>query len=905
MATIKNIPQRETSSHPHNVFLCRVASLPISVIEPFRRANSLALAERLIDLEDTIRHVRDRLLPPLHLAVKEAPTGKLRSELLDLKRGVFNLRWPRHSAEAWLTRSQSVCLDEYRSLWNEVEHTRTQYEHQFAIDSESAALALRAALDLDIFKKGLVLASPSLYQAATAYEQRGRSSRRAKKVELALLRYLTRTAMKTTPFGTFCTVVPGRMQKGTDSTGELSVAGDLRATSSVVRLNKRLLRPLLRFLATNRNARQKLSVEVNPLRWEVADAVRLLVLDGNRETFHRIRRTAVIEWLIDALPPGRSRSLAEIQRDLSDFSNATENECEKYVDRLLELGFLRFQLPETDQIIRWEDPVIDTFNSTAQEQASFVENCLRSLRRDADAYAGSDVSARAELNSRMTRIRAALLDTLDMTSPRVEEEPIVYEDMTAASEIVLPINESTGSLLAELTSYLRHVQRLGWPRTMQATMRTYYDVKFADAASVNLLTFYEDFFRDVFKQHFEMQTRLRLNPHDDVASGYDLTNPLGTPLGRRIVQAQENLSNAVKSAWRSDPTAEEIRVPIATIERIAEVVPTLPAQCRSQAVFAEWLPGVMPRIVLRKGATAAGYGKYFSRFVDMMPSWVTEELVTRNSNLTADCLAEVNGDAEFNANLHPPLVSAELVYLNAWGTRSDDVLLLQSIDVAPSEDDPYALKLMQVGSDRAILPVDLGFLNPRMRPALFQLLNLFSPVTHYAFPLPEWLNEPLSPGDHIIYRPRVVLGDHLVVGRRQWRIPAIQFPSRDASMSDSAYFLHVRRWRLTHGLPEEAYARIALGSTLPNSQRHPRNASPAEMSDDNSIAPEQVDHDRRKPQYVDFRSPMLVELFGAIPKGLRNYSVIVEEALPSRSQTVLCGQGEHVTELVLEVDTAC
>ena len=57
-----------------------------------------------------------------------------------------------------------------------------------------------------------------------------------------------------------------------------------------------------------------------------------------------------------------------------------------------------------------------------------------------------------------------------------------------------------------------------------------------------------------------------------------------------------------------------------------------------------------------------------------------------------------------------------------------------------------------------------------------------------------------------------------------------------------------------------------------------------------------------KPQYIDFESPLLVQLFGRISGKLSNYTVTLEEQFPAPDALPTFG-GEHFTsELILQLD---
>ena len=117
----------------------------------------------------------------------------------------------------------------------------------------------------------------------------------------------------------------------------------------------------------------------------------------------------------------------------------------------------------------------------------------------------------------------------------------------------------------------------------------------------------------------------------------------------------------------------------------------------------------------------------------------------------------------------------------------------------------------------------------------------------------------------------------LVLARRRWTLPQPLFPSRDRRESEAGYFLRIQRWREELGLPEEVFVRIV------DLKREPR-VLPETMG------PGQVLQGKKPPgklpglrdhlvktQYIDFRNPLLVDLFRRMTENLETFQVILEE----------------------------
>jgi len=63
-----------------------------------------------------------------------------------------------------------------------------------------------------------------------------------------------------------------------------------------------------------------------------------------------------------------------------------------------------------------------------------------------------------------------------------------------------------------------------------------------------------------------------------------------------------------------------------------------------------------------------------------------------------------------------------------------------------------------------------------------------------------------------------------------------------------------------------------------------------------------MSRDLRKPQYIDFRSPLFVGLFGKMTLNLKRYAVLLEERYPAAAQLPRYEDRAYATELILQLN---
>ena len=160
-------------------------------------------------------------------------------------------------------------------------------------------------------------------------------------------------------------------------------------------------------------------------------------------------------------------------------------------------------------------------------------------------------------------------------------------------------------------------------------------------------------------------------------------------------------------------------------------------------------------------------------------------------------------------------------------------------------------------------------------------------------------------------------------------MPDSLFPARLSGESPLNYFVRVHRWRCEYGIPQQVYAHIRpspgpfqlpedeeLGETEGTHQEpgevEVRNAQCTEngqpLASNDQAAKQmpahgiQVSLDFFKPQYIDFRNPLLVRLFGKIVANLDRYVATLEECLPAASELPRYQDKAYVTELILQLN---
>ena len=205
-------------------FICRTGGLPTAHVHDWRAPETIALVDELEGVRKRLTEVAGQLTGLLFDAVTHA-TGQLKWELLRIRRDVFNLRLPapghRDAAEQLADSQVEACLDHYIDLLHGEQRLTKAVASSYARDLHRSRICLRRSMQEVDFARGLLVSSPQLYESMQSYLATSVEvpNARLEKTERGVIRYLTRTAMKATPFSTFCAVIAGKFNERT-SAGE-------------------------------------------------------------------------------------------------------------------------------------------------------------------------------------------------------------------------------------------------------------------------------------------------------------------------------------------------------------------------------------------------------------------------------------------------------------------------------------------------------------------------------------------------------------------------------------------------------------------------------------------------------------------------------------------------------------
>jgi hypothetical protein len=306
--------------------------------------------------------------------------------------------------------------------------------------------------------------------------------------------------MKATPFARFCSVLPGLLVDPEEGVApgppELILEGDPFRKRGHTRLNKAFLDILFHRLVIDPGVRRHFEIRLNPILWpDEKDGLVFLASLNGRETFQRLRLNPALDLIRKLLEDnGTRRTLEEMVRELESKTDlqASREEIEAYVGRLIEIGFLRLTAGIPSQEIDWDLAFRELLDGAGEALARDTVDLLRDLREITETYDRSPVTDRAVLLDRMAD-RFDAFGREHGLSVRIGLP--LFEDATASATAVLVRDAGIRAIERALVEFVELTSRICLPRCELADMRHFFDQWYGAAQPVPLLRFYEDFYR--------------------------------------------------------------------------------------------------------------------------------------------------------------------------------------------------------------------------------------------------------------------------------------------------------------------------------------------------------------------------------------------------------------------------
>lgn len=929
--------------------------------------NTIEITQSIERLKAEIQIAKEELSEQLFDFISKTEDGKHQNILQNLRRDIYNDRRVRpgklNQALALLNEELSQQVNGYLKKIEKLKDLFAQGLEIFNVECTSNRKVLQSITSDQSLQKGLVLSSRSLLDQSESYIKKDVESFRNKelKIEQGIIKYLTRMYTKTSPFSTFTNLSMAQFAPLDQEPFKISHSSS-KQVSSHIRINNYLLNYLLDLLISYREAYIWLPLRPNPTVEQHEDHFLYLTNNNNIESFQRIPINPVVEYILSIVKEEKEGILFNnLLKVLENEIDADAEELEGYVKQLIDYGLLEYHFGVSGIDPDWDTKLVKKLLSINENHIPYIKELIDTLveiRNLGNQYAAVDLVARKKIQvqafeslktiyfkiheaaglpeeermsdaERKDYLKAKEQEKESQKNEKSESktdeeevfthkgrthfnlkpEQIFFEDTTREVNAILD-HDRFHSLFSKIDDLIGEMQLFKGVQEEKLKMKKYFTDAYGDEASVNLLTFYEDYYRDFKKPEKQREddalkkAREKADDNTDESKDKEPKDSTGSeeviPEIKELYKQKEAWQKACKNELES-LTAQsngDISFSIDIIKRINKtegIKVDHKTKKNSFGSFAQfYIDSQDGRLKTVLNSTFSGYGKMLSRFLHIFDDQVTDNVRDWNSDLADEnsLFVEDCDGSYFNANLHPTLMPYEIWMPGGHNTLPVDQQLPITDFIINLDNDKDQLKLTHRVTGKTAYIFDLGFQSLMGRSQLFQLLEKFSGAqylsAHYFIgTVNQWLRKESDPNkskEEVTVSPRIIYDDDIILQRKSWFVPKALIPLKESTETDWEYYVKLNLWRRQHSMPDEVFIFI-------NPDRWNKTIKEDSLK--------KVTRDDYKPQYINFNNPLLVKLFERsvvkVPISLK-----VEEMLPNSEQMLQIDNKRFVSEFVIQ-----
>lgn len=914
-------------THVESPFVARIAGMPASALAGLRSDPLAAHVRSLLATGAALRRDGGALADELYAVIGSLDEQLVgcRPALVGLRRALFGGRRPR--PVEWSDRVRAalgtdLCTRVEQLMSRLDAHSRSvaelpaAYERAVA-DTQRSLLASAAepALRHGIAQSSPVLAAElakvldraldKVLDRALDRASAGAGGSRPPRAVLArVARYVSRAAVKTSPFSTLTTIGVGRWTTGL-SPLELLPAPPV----GLLELQGSLQPRLERAVAASARLRPEMLVRVNPSVTATGDGRLAVIGPPPAEPIATVAAVPEVLACMHLLGDGW-RPLLE----LLDLLAGDRDRTAPFVDRLVDVGVLELRSPVEDQSVDWFGDLARWLAEVGgDEWAAVARNCAELSRL---LVLPTDP---AEVDGHLSRLRLVSAAVRDVRSaaglPEMAGGDHVHEHAVSTSPVVAAGEPAWRDTLADLDHVRRWLALHDPGLPLRLALGGYLAARFGDGARVPFPLLHRAVLADLAgtagvgdgsgagRRLADAVADLRglLRPDRSAAAEprlpvlaelralrrKSLDALLGTgpdPDGVIRIRAEALGEHDVHPGYVRTPESVAWYVqPYGSVERSVERGAARVVLNTAISGFGRGRARAL-RLIGTAGAVSAGTAPASNRLPSQpsQPSWPSQPGTPSHPSHPSHpsqpshpswpggrLVAESPGRFGHVLNVRELLAGYELDYPYTM-VRDRTRPRIPLRDLLVEHDPATGLASPRTAAGEHITVVHNGMLAELLLPPAMQLLVRGLGATPTLFH-PAVLLAPEPPAG---FAPRIEAG--LVTLRRAvWTLPYEQVPRRGRGEADAGYLLRLHEWLDGHGIPDRCFVRAAtrarenwLASTFTKT---------------------------RKPLYVDFAGPWLLAGFErmiAEPAGWVTFTEVLP-ALPKADDA-------RVVELVIE-----
>ncbi len=645
----------------------------------------------------------------------------------------------------------------------------------------------------------------------------------------SLWQITSRMAGKTSPFSSFTHL--GQVVETIENSGTIH---------HHFRLNNILLGQLLELLRYHPPYFKNQKISLNYTSKLVETAYVFLHNTRNIESVQRIEAQPVIDLIVAFLKDKKSLSFQEFVEYILSEVEAEKSEIVEYIFSLAEYGLLVWELPIAPATENWWMPLSKHLRQIpADPLCQKLEKILSNLEVVLNTLATKTPIERTIIQQKYYNLFKKIWEENKHLIPAVNADLVMEEGLKRITNFDFLLKPETIFYEDTRLAVKEFWTEINW-RPLREKMRFLSQclIPLTLSGSQNqLVNFYLKNYRQPISLWEFYQAWLPFAKSSEVVEN------------TQFAEIKLNLNNRLATLPKSESLIH------LTPDFLRSLSPSLEDASHYGSLVLPFHGSGVDQVFLDTFVSADA--RLAARFLPLFSVETTEAWRNFHQEQAADQFWIENQDYSFfNANVHPPLLSASLEIPSLMIQGANQNIPITELLVSIDKENKNLLLTYQ-GQPAKVLNLSLEATDNRS--GLYQLLCQFEAIVPSKNLLLNAINEQISPSSQgVIKYPRVAYDQQIILQRTTWFFPKETLPFKPKGSTAIAYQDQLHQWLKRNELPKQFYYTLNF---------------------DHRAAGENKGRNEHKPQFFDLRNPLSFDLFHRDLKKVDHY-LKVEEMLP-------------------------
>lgn len=783
----------------------RKGGAPMQILNDFEIGSFFD--EAYVQLQQDIKTVKNDLVAILFSKIGNEEDDSIKNQFIHFKRDLFNNRnIEKYSNIIQNHISLQEKLVEYYGKKKELNIVQEKFNIDFNTALYKSINNLKLLTDNFFLKNGLLFSSKILFDEIQKNALSITSiNKKDKRLIISLLKYLTRSLTKTTPYSSFNTIFC--LQSNNDNF--VTVKNEFKKSN--LQITNLFYYYLKEILLKDLKFKNELIVRSNSTIWQednLKNKFYFFENKNNNEAFKKLNVSPILSFIKEQLEL-REIKYTSLVTSLELATSENKTIVQGFIDELIKEGFLKIIYPTLNTDKNWITNLIDfinqnNLNSTFIDVVNVLNYVLENIETLENTF-NADTRHQIILES-YKQITAFLTSRNYETEflKKVQLQDVFYEDTFVSNDEVISIGiiESLSSEIKKAFHSLNNIP-------LKKAKRMWLGSHLTNNTKISILEFYEKIYLKNNESFIVNNTQL----HE--------SKIVFSKIKERIEEFNQALPDSIdisKYCKKIDNEYEKI-----------------PFGCYIQTNNKNF-----DTVVINNFSN--GFGSNISRFLNFLPEEYSFNVIAYNEKLFPKTLIiEVKDASIHNVNTFPQLAKG-FIHLCDDNIFKKTYKSISLSDIYINQDKDGDIYL--TNQDDVVLQVinfSLEGINRRSK--FVQFIDLFNNVDNFGYTylldkINNYFKENLLLNFDIVYVPRLKFGEKLIIQRKKWFVKKDFLTNLldEKNKSLDEMFIKINILMKTNFIPDEVFFKIA-------------NRNSNNSQDDNY-----------KPQYVNFKSPVFMLL---------------------------------------------